>query len=150
MSEEMVPYQNNGDDEGNRLAIAKEKIDGWKNEKSAVSNIVQNELGLLKTVLMASAYEDLKEHLFWRMCSFCDEEEALDHVAAYHEAKELGMDTDLNINFIFALCSANRQINHSNLVSEVLGSISSFHYTTNERKDRKGRSGDAERGPLSG
>jgi hypothetical protein len=81
------------------------------------------ELSLLQKIL-STGTEEFKEQAFWRMCSFLDQEEALDHIAAFQEAKDLGMDTNFNVAYAFALCSANRKGNFANnllaMLSETL------------------------------
>lgn len=79
----------------------------------------RQELSLLQKILSTGTEEFRKEQM-WRMCSFLDQEEALDHIAAYEEARELGMDTGFNISYAFALCSANRKGNFDNNLIAVL------------------------------
>jgi hypothetical protein len=79
----------------------------------------KQELSLLQKML-STGTEEFREQQMWRMNSFLDQEEALDHIAAYYEAKELGMDTGFNVAYAFALCSANRKGNFNNNLLAVL------------------------------
>ena len=118
-------------------------------EKGAVTNFMEAQLGIHKTLLTAGVYDEMKKFTFWRMCKFIDEDEALDHVAAFYEAEELGMSTDFNISYVFALCSANRKINTTDLISSILGSMSSFRYITNQPKGNKDHGNDkVQQSPL--
>jgi len=79
----------------------------------------KQDMSLMKQILTA-ATEEYKEQIMWRMCDFVDDDEAKDHVAAFYEAKDLGMDTGFNVAFMFSLVSANRKTNKSNLMSQFL------------------------------
>lgn len=147
MNDEMTKFDGNGADEATTARAKVEEMRGG--EGNAITNVVQSELGLLKMIISAAAMDKLQDHLFWRMSSFLDENEALDHVAAYWEAKDLGMDTAFNLDYIFALCSANRKIGRTNLTAAILDSISSFRYTSNQPKDDKKGTGVRSTGPLS-
>jgi len=79
----------------------------------------KQDLALLKQILSANT-EEYREQMFWRMVSFVDEDEAHNHVAAFYEAQELGMDTKFNVAYLFAMCSVNRKGNFtSNLITQL-------------------------------
>ena len=98
-------------------------------------SVSKQDLSLLKQILSA-ATEDYKEQIMWRMCDFIDEDEALDHVAAYYEAKDLGMDTSFNVAFMFALVSANRKTNKTNLISQILGTLQYSKWAPSSKKGK--------------
>lgn len=141
MSDEITTWEGAPEEE----LAAREKVEEWSREKSAISNMIQTELGLYKTVLTAGAIEKLQNHIFWRMCSFLDEDEAKDWVDCYHEARDLNMSVDWNIDSVFALCSANRKIGRTSVISAVLEAISGARHYANtggyENKDR-GKEGE--------
>lgn len=82
----------------------------------------KQELSLMQKVLSTGS-DAYREEQFWRMCSFLDDDEAKDHVAAFYEAKDLGMDTSFNVAYAFALCSVNRRIGWTNLVGNMLDTM---------------------------
>lgn len=131
-----------------------ERFNDWldNRENNAVSNIINSELGLLKTVLTAGSIENLKDHIFWRMNSFLDEDEAKDWVDCYHEARDLGMSIDWVLDSVFALCSANRKIGRTNVISAVMDTLSGSKrdYMTYNPKDSKSGGKDSDRGPVNG
>ena len=63
---------------------------------TSMVTMTKQDLSLMKQILTAVS-EEYKEQVMWRMCDFLDEDEALDHVAAFYEAKDLGMDTSFNV-----------------------------------------------------
>ncbi len=108
---------------------SQEQIDGVVKKLSALTgdgasmaSMSKQDLSLMKQILTAAS-EEYKEQIMWRMCDFVDEDEALDHVAAYYEAKDLGMDTGFNVAFIFALVSSNRKTNKCNLIAQILDAM---------------------------
>lgn len=90
--------------------------------KTSMVTMSKQDLSLMKQILTAAS-EEYKEQIMWRMCDFIDEDEALDHVAAYYEAKELGLDTGFNVAFMFALVSTNRKTSKSNLIALILDTV---------------------------
>ena len=105
----------------------------------------RQELSLMKQIL-TTASEEYKEQSMWRMCDFLDEDEALDHVAAFYEAKDLGMDTGFNVAFMFALVSANRKTSKTNLISQLLNV---FHVGTGTSNYKRGNhDGHNPRSPI--
>lgn len=110
-----------------------------------IVSITKQELSLLKQMLVTST-ETYREETIWRMVSFLDEEEAMDHVAAYYEAKDLNMNTSENVAYMFALCSANRKGNFdNNLLTALLGTLRESKFP----KQTKGRSEYASTNPRS-
>lgn len=101
---------------------ALKNLKGLTKPDGQLVSISKQDLSLLKQILTAAS-EEYKEQIMWRMCDFLDEEEALDHVAAYYEAKDLGMDTGFNVAFMFALVSANRQTTHTNLMAQLIDAV---------------------------
>lgn len=82
----------------------------------------KEQLSLMQTILQAVT-EDFREQIFWRMLNLVDEDEAMDHVAAFYEAKELGMDTSFNVAYSFALCSTHRKVAGTNLISMITDTL---------------------------
>ena len=111
----------------------------------SVVSMTRQELGLLQTILR-SATEQYKEEIFWRMVDFMDQEEALDHVAAFYEAKELGMDTGFNVAYVFALCSVNRRGPRNNLTAMIMDTMQ-FGQHARSGNNTKGK--DATKNPRS-
>ena len=140
----------NGDEPGDET---QEQLDGsFKNLQSltrgdgSLVSVSKQDLSLLKQILSA-ATEEYKEQIMWRMCDFIDEDEALDHVAAYYEAKDLGMDTSFNVAFMFALVSANRRTTHSNLIGQLIDAVQHGKWAPNVTKG--GGNGHSSRSPLN-
>jgi hypothetical protein len=104
----------------------------------------KQDMSLMKQIL-TSASEAYKEQVMWRLCDFLDEEEALDHVNAFYEAKDLGMDTGYNVAYMYALVSANRKTNKTNLMSQVLDAL---QYSKWSKGNTKG-SNDGNKNPRS-
>lgn len=103
----------------------------------SIVTITKQELSLLQKML-STATEEYKEQTMWRMASFMDEDEAHDHVAAYFEAKELGMDTNYNVALMFSLCSVNRSRSFTtNLIAQLTGTLTNakFHQPMKGRSD---------------
>jgi len=99
-------------------------------------NLSSSNLSLMK--MMLTIPEEYKRLGFWLICEFLDEDEARDMVNAYHEALDLGMSTEWNVSTIFALAASHRQYKGQNRVSELLGSMSSFRYFSNQpQQDKK-------------
>lgn len=108
----------------------------------------KQELSLLQKIL-STGTEEFREQQFWRMCSFIDEDEAKDHVAAFYEAKDLGMDTSFNVAYAFALCSANRKQSFSNnLLANILDSLQHAKWATANQGKVK-NNGSSSRNPLN-
>lgn len=129
-----------------QLNAAYKTLDGLISEGSLTS-ITKQDLSLLKQILAAST-EEYREHTMWRMCDFLDEDEAYDHVAAYYEAKDLGMDTGFNVAYTFALCSTNRKGIKNNLIAQMLDTLQHGKWAQSGVKGRS--NGDkSPRSPLS-
>lgn len=105
-----------------QLQSAYKNLKDLAGDGASMVTFTKQDLGLMKQILTAVS-EEYKEQIMWRMCDFIDEDEALDHVAAYFEAKDLGMDTGFNVAFMFALVSANRKTNKSNLIAQILDTM---------------------------
>lgn len=141
--------QGNGDtpeDEGQLKSAYKKLSDLTRAEGSLVS-MSKQDLSLMQWMLRAVS-EEHKEQAMWRMCDFCDEEEALDHVSAYYEAKDLGMDTGFNVAYMFSLTSANRKGQKNNLMAQLLDALQHGKWAGAEMKGRK-RDYSNPRSPLS-
>lgn len=106
----------------------------------------KQELSLMQK-LLSTGNETYLEQQMWRMCDFMDEEEALDHIAAYYEAKDLGMDTGFNVAYAFALCSANRKMNRTNLISQLLDTMQHGKWASAPQGKKRGYSNP--RSPIS-
>jgi len=102
-------------------------------EGTSMVTMTKQDLSLMKQILTAAS-EEYKEQIMWRMCDFIDEDEALDHVAAFYEAKDLGMDTDFNVAFIFALVATHRKTAGTNLISQILGSLQMAKWAPSSKK----------------
>lgn len=106
-----------------QIQTALKHLNELKRPDGALTTLGKQELSLLQKVL-STATEAYREEQMWRMCDFVDDEEALDHVAAYYEARELGMDTSFNVAYMFALCSANRKgAFTSNLIANIVDAV---------------------------
>jgi len=105
-----------------QLQTAVKKLEDLAGGGASMVTFTKQDLGLMKQILTAVS-EEYKEQIMWRMCDFLDEDEALDHVAAFYEAKDLGMDTSFNVAFMFALVSANRKTNKTNLIAQILDTM---------------------------
>lgn len=105
-----------------QLDSAYKKLTDLAGGGTSMVTMTKQDLSLMKQILTAVS-EEYKEQVMWRMCDFLDEDEALDHVAAFYEAKDLGMDTSFNVAFMFALVSANRKTNKSNLIAQILDAM---------------------------
>ena len=144
----MIDFNSTPEDE----LAARERIREWAGEKSAISNIVNTELGVLKMILTAGQIDTIKEHIIWRMCSFLDEDESRDWIDAYHEHKDLGMDTGWVLDQVMGLCSANRKISHSNIISAVMDTMdnSKREYLAYNPKNERSDNGKSKLGSPNG
>ena len=118
-----------------QLQTVYKKLSELGGDGASMVTMSKQDLSLMKQIL-TSASEEYKEQTMWRMCDFLDEDEALDHVAAYFEAKDLGMETEFNVAFIFALVSANRKTNKSNLISQILDTVQHGKWAPNFKKGK--------------
>lgn len=129
-----------------QLATAYKKLGDLTRPDGSLVSISKQDLSLLKQVLLAS--EAHKQEVMWRMCDFVDEEEALDHVAAYYEALDLGMDTSFNVAFMFALVSTNRKGYKNNLIAQLLDTLQHGKWAGTSIKGKSNGSGST-RSPIS-
>ncbi len=111
-----------------QLNAVRKNLEDLAGEGTSLVTMSKQDLSLMKQIL-AAASEEYKEQIMWRVCDFVDEDEALDHVAAYYEAKDLGMDTTFNVAFMFALISTNRKTTNTNLISKILGTLQYSNWT---------------------
>jgi len=122
-------------------------LEGGRGDGSLVT-MSKQELSLLQKMLSTGS-EDFREEQLWRMCSFLDQEEALDHIAAYYEAKDLGMDTSFNVAFAFALCSANRKGNFNNNLIAMLSDTLQHGKWSNAGRIKTNDESTSPRSPLA-
>lgn len=128
-----------------QLDSAYKKLTDLAGGGTSMVTMTKQDLSLMKQILTAAS-EEYKEQIMWRMCDFVDEDEALDHVAAYYEAKDLGMDTGFNVAFVFSLVSANRKTNKSNLIAQILDAMQHGKWIPNFKKGQG--NGHNPRSPL--
>lgn len=115
-----------------QLDTAFKTLSSLRREDGSLVTLTKQDMSLLKAVLLTST-EKYREQQMWRMVDFLDDDEAMDHVAAYYEAKELGMGTDFNVAYMFALCSANRKTNKSNLIAQILDTVQHGKWVDNNK-----------------
>ena len=127
-----------------QLDSAYKKLKDLARPDGSLVSVTKQDLSLMQWMLRAVS-EEYKEQAMWRMCDFCDEDEALDHVAAYYEAKDLGMDTSFNVAFMFALTSANRKGQKNNLMAQLLDAMQHGKWATASSKGK----GDGYKNPRS-
>lgn len=108
----------------------------------------KQELSLMQKILTTGS-EAFVEEQFWRMCSFLDEDEAKDHVDAFYEAKELGMDTGFNVAYAFALVSTNRKTSMTNLIAQLTDTLQHGKWA-GASQQQAGKSHGNGRSPISG
>ena len=129
-----------------QLDSAFKKLSDLSGRGTSMVTMTKQDLSLMKQILTAVS-EEYKEQVMWRMCDFLDEDEALDHVAAFYEAKDLGMDTGFNVAFMFALVSANRKTTHTNLMAQLIDAVQHGKWAQNFTKGKG--NGHNPRSPLN-
>lgn len=129
-----------------QLDSAYKKLKDLSGDGTLMVTMSKQDLSLMKQILTAAS-EEYKQQIMWRMCDFIDEDEALDHVAAYYEAKDLGMDTGFNVAYMFALVSSNRKTSHTNLIAQILDALQHGKWAPNLK--RGNGDGHNPRSPLS-
>ena len=141
-----LDYEPNGHEEESpeQLNRAYKKLEDLTREGGF--HLTKQELGLLHKLITAP--DRFTESQFWLIADFLDGEEALDHVAAFHEAKELGMDVTFNIDFVFALCASNRGWNKTNRASSIIDAMHHLKTTSNVGM-RKNDASTNPRSPLT-
>ena len=122
-------------------------LDGKPRGSISPVTFAKQDMSLMQKILVTST-EEYREETIWRMMNFMDEEEALDHVAAYYEAKELGMDTSFNVAFAFALVATNRKTTQTSLISILLDTLQHGKWATNQTQSRKSNYGSNPRSPI--
>jgi len=105
------------------------------------------ELSLMQKILSTGS-ETYREEQMWRMCRFSDRDEALDHVAAYYEAKELGMDTSFNVAYAFAIVSVEER-GSGNLLTQILDALQHAKWAQSDQTKNRRNNGNS-RSPLDG
>src|SRR4030042_539415 len=128
------------------IELAYKKLSELTRPDHALVTLGKQELSLMQKILSTGS-ESYREEQIWRMCDFVDEDEALDHVAAYYEAKELGMDTSFNVAYAFALVSANRKGAKTNLISMLADTLQHGKWAGTQTQ-KKGSNANT-RSPLS-
>jgi hypothetical protein len=137
------------DESQEQLEIVHKRLSQLSRGNGQLVTMSKQELSLLQKML-STGTEEYRESQMWRMCSFLDQEEALDHIAAYYEAKDLGMDTTFNVSFAFALCSANRKGSfNNNLMALLTDTLQNGKWANNE-KGKKNNGNSNPRSPLAG
>ena len=107
----------------------------------------KTEMSLMQKMLNTDT-EKYKEESIWRLMNFADEEEAMAHIAAYYEAKDLGMDTSFNISYANSLVSTNRKTVWSNLIGMLADTLQHGKWATGQNVKGKGN-GTNPRSPLN-
>ena len=107
-----------------------------KGRDGSLVTLGKQELGLLQRILSTGS-ESYKEEQFWRMCSFLDEDEAKDHVDAFYEARDLGMDVSFNVAYAFALVSTNRKTSMSNLIAMLTDTLQHAKWASAQQGAKK-------------
>lgn len=144
--------KSNGHDESAEIENTEDYEGAWQklSELTRKDNTLvtfgKQEMSLMQKILSTGS-ESYREEQMWRMCDFIDEDEALDHVAAYYEAKELGMDTSFNVAYAFALVSANRKGNKTNLISMLTDTLQHGKWA-NTQTQKKGSKDANTRSPI--
>lgn len=122
-----------------QLEAVYKKLKDLKGPDGQLVTLGKQELSVVQKIL-STATEKYREEQMWRMCDFTDDEEALDHVAAYYEARDLGMDTSFNVAYAFALCSTNRKGGfRNNLLANILDTLQHGKWASSyQKKDKYG------------
>lgn len=131
-----------------QLTAVFKKLSDLKRGDGSLVTLGKQELSLLQKML-STGTEEYREQQMWRMGSFMDEDEALDHVAAFYEAKDLGMDTSFNVAYMFALCSVNRKGNFANNLLAILTDTLQHGKWANAPEGKKQHGNSNPRSPLS-
>lgn len=110
--------------------------------------LTKQDMSLMQKILTTGS-EEFKEQQFWRMCSFLDEDEAKDHVDAFYEAKDLGMDTGFNVAYAFALVSTNRKTAQTNLIALLTDTLQHGKWAGASQQQGNKNNGNS-RSPIGG
>jgi len=129
------------------MQLAWRKLEEFTRPDNSLVTFGKTEMSLMQKILSTGS-ESYREEQMWRMCDFIDEDEALDHVAAYYEAKELGMDTSFNVAFAFALVSANRKGTKTNLISMLTDTLQHGKWATSSTQKKGNKSDTNTRSPI--
>ena len=117
-----------------------------KGQDGSLVSFGKQELSLMQKILSTGS-DKYRDEQWWRGCDFFDGDEAMDHVAAFFEAEDLGMDTRPNVAYAFSLCSANRKMSRTNLIAQLLDSMQHGKWASAQQTRRK--DGTNPRSPLS-
>lgn len=155
MVQETVPLGAVEESEGNghipeseeQLETVLKNLSDLRRNDGSVVRLTQQELGVLQSILKTTT-EKYREETIFRMMSFLDEDEAQDNVAAYYEAKDLGMDTTFNVAWMFALVSVNRKSAQTNLTASLLRVMNPFA-GNQSTKPQRGNNGTNPRSPIA-
>ena len=133
-----------------QLEAVHKKLSDLSRGNGQLVTMTKQELSLLQKILTPGTEDDDFINA-WRSVSFKDEDEAFDHVAAYQEAKDLGMDTKFNIRYMYSLCSANRKGNFvNNLLSLLSDTLQNGKWANAENSRKRQNASYNPRSPLSG
>lgn len=113
-------------------------------------SLTRNELSVIQKMLTVP--QEFHEQQIWLIADFMDEDEAMDHVAAFYEAKELGMDTGQNVAYMLALAATNRGGRNvkNNRIAMLLDAFQHVKYTSNTPQKGKDGNYSSPRSPISG
>ena len=131
-----------------QLGTVLKRLQDLKREDGSVVRLSQQELGVLQSILKTTT-EKYREETIFRMMSFLDEDEAQDNVAAYYEAKDLGMDTTFNVAWMFALVSVNRKSPQTNLTANLLRVMNPFASNQSTMNNKGKNNATNPRSPLA-
>jgi len=129
------------------LAAIHKKLSELKGEDGQVVSLTPQQLGILKQLLHPpDKYNNMTEILL--ICDFLSEEEADDELAAFYEAKRLGMDTQFNIDHALSRAAINRKGHRTSRAALIMDTMSHQKYTSNTPGGKREHSGNP-RSPLS-
>jgi len=122
-----------GNDGGKEAEASVARLKGYLDEVASQQGVAismtPGQLSLMARMLTAP--EEYRKVQFFFLADFLDEEEAKDHVDAFFEALELGMDTMFNVAYVFALAACNRKSLKVNRVAAILDALQHVKYTAN-------------------
>jgi hypothetical protein len=124
------------------------KLSELKRGDGSLVTLSKQDMSLMQKIL-TTGNEAYKDEQFWRMCSFLDEDEAKDHVDAFYEAKDLGMDTGFNVSYAFALVATNRKTAMTNLIAQLTDTLQHGKWAGAAQQGNKGQGHGNSRSPIS-
>lgn len=126
------------------------KLSALQGRDGQLTTMGKTELSLLKSLDAGPANTDDRFTSNLRHANFIDDDERMDHIAAYNEAIYLGMDTEFNIQVLEGLKGTNRKGGFkNNLIAAFLDGISHQKYTSNTPKGGSSSGSSNPRSPLS-